>query len=207
MSSILRPLQLDDQPTAQTPGLARSRRLTSTQSSVPITELLSRIAWKEYLLHAPILLLGLFGYAGVIFIFGWIEPRSIQNVFFPNTYAPLLLVSAAAHFCFFSFVFLNSRRGIITSLVLTILLFLRLQQVLTVPISLWVIGIGGSVEVSYQMLRLFVRRVGPSMTIPALPVLHVLSKPKSKNSTTEAAPPPPRQRKHGRKRKHHFFGK
>lgn len=234
MSSILKPLQLDEPQTKST-NLARSRRKTSPKvteptvvphirrqvplsastNSIPFIDSFRSIAghidWKEYLLHLPLLISALLAYCGVIFIFGWIEPRSIQNIFLPNSYAPLLLVCTVANFCLFSYFFLNSRRGIIVSIVITILLFLRLQQVLTLPISLSVILLGGAIEVAYLVLRFFYRKVAHRLSLPTLPKL-----PRKESEQSSLTPQPfasstaelsPRQRKHGRKRKHHFFGK
>ena len=63
-----------------------------------------------------------------IFILMWlVPPARIQNVLLPNSYAPLLGLSLLAHFCFFSFVFLHARRGLLMSFSLTTMLFFRLQ--------------------------------------------------------------------------------
>lgn len=244
MPSILRPLQLDDS-TPETPPLAKSRRPSSSvvtppprrvvkspvlekKQRVPLAEKdrdlrelpgLNLIPWKSYILHLPILLIGLALYAAILFIFMTVEPRLVQNVWLPNSYAPLLVLVALANFCFFSFVFLNTRRGFLSSLLLLILLFLKLQQVLTTEIILWTAVVIVVAEVSFILLHLLILSVRPRLNLPALPKVpqwrQFTLKPHkelpidladSSKIKSHIELPKPTSR-HGRKRKHHFFGK
>jgi len=84
--------------------------------------------------HLPTLFLALLFYGICIYIFRRVEPAAIQNVLLANSYIPLLFLSGIGHFFFFSFLFLQSRRGLLAALTLTVLLFLRVQQVLSWPI-------------------------------------------------------------------------
>ncbi len=90
----------------------------------------------NHLRHLPTLFLALFFYGVCVYVFRRIEPTAIQNMLLANSYVPLLLLSGLGHFFFFSFLFLQSRRGLLVALALTVLLFLRVQQVLTLPIFL-----------------------------------------------------------------------
>jgi hypothetical protein len=214
MQSILRPLQLEQK------DLASSRRKGSTNQPISLDEVPSlrkkrtqfsfqnvtffrHIPWKEYFFHLPVLFLGLIGLGGVIFIFGWVEPSSIQHMYVPNSYAPLLLTVAAGTFFCGSYLFLNSRRGLLTSVVITSILFLKLQQVLTWTLVVIILGVALGAEIISLVLiavlhPLTLRFSFPKFQRPARSVDLVKSKDES---------PKPRPRKHGRKRKHHFFGK
>jgi len=203
MPSILRPLQLDESPT-DTPVLAKSRRkeTPAQKSHVDIINAsytpslpsiqhpsFSFLSLKEYLLHLPILLIGLGLYIGVLFILNTVEPKVVQNVWIQNSYAPLLILVGAAHFCFFSYVFLNTRRGFLASLYLSTILFLKLQQVLTPSLILWTALAIIVVEAMYILLHQIFFRFHHTLTLPKMRV------PKLPSI------------RHGRKRKHHFFGK
>lgn len=81
--------------------------------------------------HAHLLILACFGYAAIIYILLRVSPATIQNVVIPNSYLPLLIFFFLANVAFFSFLLRNFRRGVVVSCVLTIYVFLRLQQLLT----------------------------------------------------------------------------
>lgn len=85
----------------------------------------------QYISRLPTLLCSFVGYGAAAFLFWRIDPATIQNVLVPNTYLPLLLALAEGHFFFFSYVLMNSRRGTLITVALTLLLFLKLQHVLT----------------------------------------------------------------------------
>ncbi len=223
MSSILRPLQLEDTTPEPVRSLAKSRRPVAPpnkpifrprfspkeQSTLPSVSL-PAIPWKEYFLHLPILMLGLLAYIGVAFIFLTIEPASIQNVLLPNTYLPLLAVAAAGHFCLFSFLFLNSRRGFLISLGLTALLFLRLQQVLTVPLTFWITLSLISIELAVLLVSRLVSQAKGTLSLPKLPQWKYSASRSEAARNPELQPftePPKHTPKHGRKRKRRFFGK
>lgn len=232
MLDILKPLDLDN-----TESKARSRRALKSKavaqkaSNPPVTlpqlpkaslvsllkltqTLFKHFRWKSYLIYFPILVIGLLSYAATAFIFLTIEPRSIQHVLLTNSYAPLIIVSGMAHFALFSYLLLNSRRGAVISLVLSVLLFLQLQQILTQQLATQVVVSGVVIELTVTILSLVVRALHPR-----LQTLHdKLPRLKGrKTQDVDLAPPaadiidpPPTavpQRKRGRKRQHHFFGK
>lgn len=85
--------------------------------------------FKPYLQHWPTLLLALTFTAATYLILTRVSPASIRHVLLPNTYLPLLVTAFLAFWFGFSFILLNSRRGLFLSLALTTFLFLRLQQV------------------------------------------------------------------------------
>ncbi len=199
MQSILRPLQLEHK---DLKDFAVSRRKREIRQSFH-----QHIPWKEYLFHLPVLLLGVTSYGVVIFIFGWVEPSSIQNLWVANSYAPLLLTVAVGTFLCSSYFFLNSRRGLLLSAGFTAILFLKLQQVLTGSLVLIIVGIIFGIEGLCILLTKVFVQLKPHVHLPnflAIPLV------KSKHRTMEAdfaEPPEPHPPKHGRKRKHHFFGK
>ncbi len=100
-----------------------------------------RSFWSTRLRYLLLLFLGILGYAGCIYIFRMVQPESIANILFYHSYLPLLIVSFCAHFFFWSFIFLHSRRAFFVAIVLTTLLFFKLQAViLTTPLLIGIIG-------------------------------------------------------------------
>lgn len=128
---------------------ARSRlgSLLTKQSFPPLL--------KKYLTHLPTLILALIGWWSVYYILVAIHPSSIRNLIIPNSYLPLLMAFELANFFTWSFVFLNSRRGLIISLYPATLLFLKLQQVILEP-TLLVIFLVGWVAI-YSLSEFFHR--------------------------------------------------
>ncbi len=90
----------------------------------------------SHLSRIGLLIISVCLYGVIFYLMQRIEPEKIKDVVVPNTYLPLLIATAVAHYFFFSFLFLKSRRGILVSLYLTLLLFLQLQEVLTWSIVL-----------------------------------------------------------------------
>jgi hypothetical protein len=86
--------------------------------------------WKKYLLYFPVLILGIMGYAVTGLILFHIEPRSIEHVILPHSFLPLLLSISWGNFFFFSYLFLNVRRSLILTILITIGVYLRIIQVL-----------------------------------------------------------------------------
>lgn len=213
MQDIVKPLQL------HSTELAASRRSRESSRDVinqpPLFQnLLQRFPAKKYALRLPILAIGALCYAGSGFIFLTIEPRSIQHILLPNSYSPLVGLLAFGHFCTFSYLFLNSRRGAVISLVLSAIFFLRLQQVLTQEIVLQVVIGGIVIEVVYLVLRAILKLLQPHVIklSDRLPKRTTHSRSHADQVAEEQATelldhPSHPQRKRGRKRKHHFFGK
>lgn len=86
--------------------------------------------------HLFLLVLALIGYGSIIYIFLNVQPSAVQHILIPNSYSPILGLFFFASFCLFSFLLSHSRRGFLVAMVLTVCLFLRLQQVLTLTIFL-----------------------------------------------------------------------
>jgi hypothetical protein len=85
--------------------------------------------------HFHLLVFSLIGYSMIAYILFSVQPSAIEHVLLPNSYVPLLILSFVSDLFFFSFLLGNSRRGFLIAVVFTIYLFLRLQQVLTVPVA------------------------------------------------------------------------
>jgi hypothetical protein len=79
--------------------------------------------------YLPILIVSFIFYYGVYHIFVNVSPDSIANYLLPNTYLPLLVTFFLANFFLFTYIFLNKNFGLLISLFLTTLMFMRLQQV------------------------------------------------------------------------------
>lgn len=83
----------------------------------------------KYLKHLPVLLFSFPFYFGLLYIFTQINPEAVKNILVPNSYLPLLLLIYFATLFSCTFFMLSFKRGIVISSVVTLLLFLRLQQV------------------------------------------------------------------------------
>ena len=90
--------------------------------------------------HAHLLVMAAIGYLLIVYIFLRVHPQSIAHFLFPNSYLPLLLIFCFANFCLFTFIFHHTRRGLLFALMLTVDLFLQLQQFLTIKITL-IVGV------------------------------------------------------------------
>jgi hypothetical protein len=221
MSSILKPLQLDESPPVA--ERARSRRTPETtriarpRLSVPA---FSRIPVKEYVVHLPILVIGLGLYLALVSVLNTVPPAALRNIWVQNSYAPFLLLAGTAHFCLFSYLFLSTRRGFLASLFLTIITFLKLQQVLTNQLIWWALGLVITLEVVFFLIKKIFSLLTAKFTFNGMHSLPQLPRWRNKTgkglqlppdlvTTPESTLPKPQKpnRRLGRKRKHHFFGK
>jgi len=89
---------------------------------------------KLYLTHWPTLIIGLCFTFITYNIFKHVYPLSIKHFVLPNSYLPLLLSLFLSCFFCLSFIFLNTRRGFLISLVILILIFFKLQAVIFTPL-------------------------------------------------------------------------
>jgi len=129
---------------------ARSRLKKSFDSNHPTKPKGSLL--KKYWCHRSTLLVSLPFYGGVLFYLHFIYPEQIRNFLFPNSYLPLHFYLFVGNFFFFSFLLLSSRRGLVLSLMVTTLLFLKLQTVLSWPLGLLVVVIFAVFEVISSLL-------------------------------------------------------
>lgn len=83
-----------------------------------------------YFKHLPLLLLAGFFYFLVWQILTHVYPSAIRNYLLPGSYFPLLMLLFAGHFCFFSYLMVNTRRGVLMALALSAILWLQLQRML-----------------------------------------------------------------------------
>ena len=77
----------------------------------------------------PLLIFGLLGYGILFHILTAIEPSQIANVLFYESYLPLHIVFLVGNFFLLSFALLHTRRALVWSIFLAILLFFKLQSV------------------------------------------------------------------------------
>lgn len=84
---------------------------------------------KKYLNHLHLLFLATLFYAGVIWVFNAIYPQQIKNILLPNSYLPLQGLLFFGNFLLFSFLFLKSRRGFFTALIINSWFFFKFQQI------------------------------------------------------------------------------
>ncbi len=112
-----------------------SKSTSKTSASGGLSALLAR-----YLRHLPTLIIGLFFSGVVYFILTQIQPDKVKHFILPNSYLPLLFAFFFAIMFIFSFIWLNTPRGFFTAIVLSIILFLLLQQVILTPIIFGVLA-------------------------------------------------------------------
>ncbi len=119
-----------------------------TKSRSRLAQIFSQF-WSFRLHYLLLLFLGLLGYAGTVYILWVVHPTEIANILFYHSYLPLLLVSFAGHFFFLSFIFLHTRRAVLAAVVLTVVLFLKLQAVIfTFPLLLTIFAAAILLEAS-----------------------------------------------------------
>ena len=82
----------------------------------------------QYIKHLPLLLLSASLYYLVYHLLFNVYPQGIANIPIYNSYAGLLIPFFLSNSLLLSYLFLNSKRGIRLSFLLTIILFLKLQQ-------------------------------------------------------------------------------
>ena len=90
----------------------------------------------QYFHHLPTLVIGLVFLAPLLAIVNWVQPSTIQNLIFPNSYLPAVVLFFLASFFLSSFFLLHTRRGFFFALVSTLLLFLKLQNFNLNPLTI-----------------------------------------------------------------------
>lgn len=93
-------------------------------------------ALKHYFKHLPTLFLSLFFGTLTFYFLKNISPESVRHFIIPNTYLPFLLLIFLTTLFLFSFVFLNTKIGLLLSAMLTTFLFMRVQLVV---LDLWLL--------------------------------------------------------------------
>jgi hypothetical protein len=94
---------------------------------------------KNYLSHLPALFMAVFFYIILVLTMVNINPDLIKDFILPSTYLPVLVVVFLANFFLLSFIFLNSKRGLFYTSLLTIVIFLKFQKVIFEPIILLIL--------------------------------------------------------------------
>lgn len=122
--------------------ITSTHRHRETAKSLSLFGLVGR-----YLRHLPTLIMSLPFGALVYYLLTRVRPDAIAHIGLPNSYLPLLIPFFFFTFWFFSFIFLKARRGLLISIILTLYLFFRLNQVVfTWPVILIPLVVGLSFE-------------------------------------------------------------
>lgn len=111
---------------------AKSRLKTKEQPKTSLKkakpQLFLRLS-KKYLKHLPLLFLSVPFYSGAYYIFTKVHPDKIQHFLIPNTYLPLQFILFLGNFLLFSYLFLKTRYGFKISLLISSILFFKLQLI------------------------------------------------------------------------------
>lgn len=110
-----------------------------------------KLPWASYLEHLPTLVIGLLFYVGLYFLVTKFYPAQIQNFIVPNTYLPLQIFLFGGNFFLLSYIFLSARRGLLLSLAVAWMLFLKLQLVEN-WLMVGLVGLGALVGVEILVL-------------------------------------------------------
>ncbi len=84
----------------------------------------------RYIRHFPLLVFSLPGYGICYWILNSVYPEDIAHWLIPNSYLAIQAPFFLSNVFLWSYVFLNTRQGIVMSVLSSLLLFLRLQQVI-----------------------------------------------------------------------------
>jgi hypothetical protein len=84
---------------------------------------------ETYVHQLYLVILSTGGYAATLYILLTVQPEEISHIPFPYWYGPLQLAFFLGNICFFSFIFLHIRRGILSAVFLSLILFMQLQSV------------------------------------------------------------------------------
>jgi hypothetical protein len=93
---------------------------------------------KKYLTHLKTFILCLPFYGLCFYMLRNLHPNQVKNVLIPNLYFPFQLSLFLGNVFFFSFLFLNTRRGLLITLFIQTFVFLKLQSV----IMTWQLSLG-----------------------------------------------------------------
>lgn len=88
----------------------------------------NNVIFRRYLLHLPLLILSAPFYFVLYYILVNVYPKSIADFPLYNCYLGLLFPLFLANFFSLSYLLLNLKRGLSFSLLITVLVFLKLQQ-------------------------------------------------------------------------------
>lgn len=106
-----------------------------------------------YFRHLPLLIAAAFSYSGVFFILKNIYPDQLRNLVISGSYSPIIGALFVAHFFCFSYLTLNTRRGLLVSLFLTSLTHFQLQQILSTSLVVATTFYFGVFEVLLSLLQ------------------------------------------------------
>lgn len=94
---------------------------------------------KQYFSHLPTLAMaGIFAYLTSL-LMHQVHPSQVKHFILPNSYLPLLILVFITTFFLVSWMLLNTRRGFLAALALSLILFLRVQQVVLNPSTILII--------------------------------------------------------------------
>lgn len=88
-----------------------------------------KLPFGRYRHYLPLLVISLPFYAGVYYLFTHVYPKQIKNFLIPNTYLPLQLLLWGGNFFLLSYLLLDTRLGFFISLLISVYIFLKLQQI------------------------------------------------------------------------------
>lgn len=89
---------------------------------------------KKYFQHISTFIVATFIYFLLLVFVNLVDPNQVEDFLLANSYLPFLILLSIANFFLFSFIFLNSKRGLFYSGLISALVFLNFQSVvLTMP--------------------------------------------------------------------------
>lgn len=107
----------------------------------------------KYALHSILLLISSPFVYGIFFLVTHYYPTQIENFLIPGTYLPLLFFLFMGALFIASFIFLKTRRGILTAISLVVIVFLKLQNSLSIFALLIIIFFVVSYEIVATLLE------------------------------------------------------
>ncbi len=100
--------------------------------------------FKNYLAYLQVLTLAIIFYLGTGVLLNYVEPKSIANWFWPDSYLPLQLLIFGGNFFLLTFLTQNRRLGLWGALTIATWLFFKLNHfIINVPAVLAIVATSG----------------------------------------------------------------
>lgn len=132
---------------------AASSRLSYQRSTTSLLSKLWKKVFKKYIRYLPLLLLSVGCWWGVWQLVTTFTPDQVRDVWFANSFLPLLTLWWLGCWAGASYLLLNTRRGVVVATVVTTWWWLRLNQLNQIEVTLVLMTLGTGFELVATLLE------------------------------------------------------